>query len=66
MQLMSLMGGWIGSDNSSGGLVLAYLDQGAGSYVLQTVTAGFFGLVYLARQALGAAARLVSSRDKHA
>jgi hypothetical protein len=65
MQLVSLMDGWIGPDNSTGGIVLAYLDQGAGSYVLQTVTAGFFGLVYLAKQALGAAARLVSRRDKH-
>ena len=66
MQLFSLMGGWIGSDNSTGAVVLAYLDPGAGSYVLQTVAAGFFGLVYLAKQALGAAARIVSLQEKHA
>ena len=28
------------------GTLVAYLDQGSGSFVLQTLMAGFFGLVY--------------------
>ena len=43
------------------GGMLAYIDQSSGSYVLQTLAAGFFGVVYTVKTFFG---RLTGRKSK--
>lgn len=47
-----LSSGWLAEALGRGpDTLLAYLDQGSGSYILQTLATGFFSLGYFARRA---------------
>jgi hypothetical protein len=49
--LDGLSQGWLGEAAWRGpSALLAYLDQGSGSYILQTLATGVFSLGYLARR----------------
>ena len=68
--MMGMFGFDLGAIGEAGGFlagrsaVWGYLDQGAGSYMLQTLAAGLFALIHLARQSWGRVRILVAPRSQ--